>query len=123
MKTYIRGFFIICVFWGIGELLNTVIPYSIPGSVLGIVLLWFALHMGLVRLHWIERVADFMLKHMALLFIPAIVNVINFYDVFAQSPFVIAISLVVPLLAVQIVTASIAHFLGFRSDQRGRRTS
>jgi len=46
----------------------------LPGSVLGLILLFLLLITGVVKLSWIEKAANFQLKHLPLLFIPSIVT-------------------------------------------------
>lgn len=56
--------------YGIADVLH--IP--LPGSIVGMILLFISLVTGILKLSWIERVASFQLKHLTLLFIPPIVS-------------------------------------------------
>lgn len=52
----------------------------LPGSVLGMVLLWGALEAGVVRLAWLRSGATTLLAVLGLLFVPAGVGFVAFVD-------------------------------------------
>ncbi len=66
---------IIFFFYLLGEALAMTLPFSFPGSLLGMLLLFSALLFKWVRIEEIKLVSEFLLKHMALFFIPAGVSV------------------------------------------------
>ncbi|MEF2278843.1 CidA/LrgA family protein [Deinococcus sp. YIM 134068] len=74
----VLGLGILVGFAALGTGLITVLRLPLPGSVVGMVLLWAALSLGLVRLHWIEAAADGLLGVLGLLFVPATVGVIEY---------------------------------------------
>ena len=57
-----------------------VLGLPLPGSVLGMLLLWGALEAGLVRLTWVEDGARALLAVLGLLFVPAGVGVVEYGD-------------------------------------------
>ncbi|WP_099157455.1 CidA/LrgA family protein [Virgibacillus ndiopensis] len=50
----------------------TIFHLPLPGSVVGMLLLFVSLITGIMKLEWIEKVSSFQLKHLTLLFIPPI---------------------------------------------------
>lgn len=60
--------------------MNEFIPLSIPASVYGIVIMLAALFSGILKLEHIEETADFLLKIMPLMFIPAGVGLMNVWS-------------------------------------------
>ncbi|WP_307337828.1 CidA/LrgA family protein [Caldalkalibacillus uzonensis] len=48
-------------------------------------LLFLALWSGMMKLEWVEQAADLHLKHMTLFFIPPIVGIVYFADVFLRQ--------------------------------------
>jgi holin-like protein len=48
----------------------------LPGSIVGMILLFIFLLTGIMKLKWVEKVASFHLKHLPILFIPPIVSLI-----------------------------------------------
>ncbi|CAM3963438.1 CidA/LrgA family protein [Deinococcus frigens] len=61
-----------------GQALVTVSGLPLPGSVVGLALLWAALGLKIVRLHWIADAADGLLGILGLLFVPATVGFIGY---------------------------------------------
>lgn len=73
---YIKQLLIIMIISFIGEFLNKIIPLPIPASVIMLV----ALFSGILKLEHIEETADFLLKIMPLMFIPAGVGLMNVWS-------------------------------------------
>ncbi|RJF73128.1 MULTISPECIES: CidA/LrgA family protein [Deinococcus] len=72
------GLGILSGFAALGLGLTHLLHLPLPGSVLGLLLLWVALGTRLIRLHWIEDAADGLLAVLGLLFVPATVGFIDF---------------------------------------------
>ena len=73
----ILGFAIILVFLVLGEVVSALIGHFMPGSVIGMILLFIALCTRLVRPEWIRRPAEFLTKNMTVLFIPSAIGIID----------------------------------------------
>ena len=71
-------FFVVCF---ISDVLALYLPFPFPGSVLAMVILFLCLLFGIIKTKQVEPVADFLLKNMALVFIPATVSIISYTDV------------------------------------------
>ncbi|MFC4636939.1 CidA/LrgA family protein [Deinococcus hohokamensis] len=74
----VLGLGVLCAFAAAGEALVRSAGLPLPGSVVGLALLWAALGLGVVKLHWIAPAADGLLGSLGLLFVPATVGVIQF---------------------------------------------
>lgn len=61
----------------------------IPGSVIGMIILFLLLAANVIKPDWIEEGARFMVDHLVLFFIPATVGIINFFDLFAGKGFLL----------------------------------
>ena len=88
--------FFIC--W-ISVILEALLPFAFPASVIGMVLLLLFLLSGLLKVEHIREKSDFLLANMAFFFIPAGVNVMNYLDILRQNR--------LPLLAVCLLTTVI----------------
>ncbi len=86
----------------------------LPGSVLGMVLLWGALEAGIVRLAWLQQGADVLLGWLGLLFVPAGVGFIAFLD----AGWVWAAALGVSALG-SLVTVGLVGLVVERGNARG----
>lgn len=73
---------------GLGDLLGL----PLPGSVLGMVLLWGALEAGVVRLEWLQDGALTLLGLLGLLFVPAGAGFVAFVDAGWTWPAALAVT-------------------------------
>lgn len=69
-------------FYFIGTWIQQYFQLFIPGSVIGLVLMFIFLATGVLKPRFIDYGASFMIKHLVLFFIPATVGVLNFYQLF-----------------------------------------
>lgn len=81
----IKGSFYILLFYFLGQMLSLLIRGFIPGSVLGMVLLFLALFFKLVKPDNVKDVATTITKNMAVFFIPAGVGLMAYYDLLSKS--------------------------------------
>lgn len=95
MKTFIlaRGFLIILLFLVVGKVISAQLPIIFPGSIIGLILLFFGLTTRLIKLNWVLVTADLLLKYMVILFIPLAVGLINYFDLLLDDWVVIIFSL------------------------------
>jgi len=80
-----RGFFIILGLLGIGNLLSMTINGLVPGSVLGMMLMFTGLQTKMIKPEWVAAVANALTGNMALFFVPAGVGIMVAFDVLAKS--------------------------------------
>ncbi|MCM1030783.1 MAG: CidA/LrgA family protein [Oscillibacter sp.] len=80
----LAGVFIILFFYALGEGVAWLIQGFIPGSVVGMILLFIALCLKIVKPEQIRPVVKFLCDNMALFFVPAGVGVINATDVLSR---------------------------------------
>jgi holin-like protein len=104
------GFAIILAFDLLGLLLHSA-GVPLPGHVLGMILLAAALFAGLVKVEWIEASASFLLRHMVLFFVPAIVSVITYASLLRANWLGLGVGMVVSVVASLLVTGLIAERL------------
>ena len=81
---FVLGLGLLTGFAALGTALTVWLRLPLPGSVVGLVLLWVALGLGVVRLHWLEEAADGLLAVLGLLFVPATIGFIEFLGAGAQ---------------------------------------
>lgn len=72
----------------------------VPGSILGIALLFALLRLGVIRLSWIDRGSKWLLGEMLLFFIPAAVGIINYGSLVTSSGWQIALTIMASTAAV-----------------------
>lgn len=113
----VRGFAILLLCLLLGELIVRFCGISLPGNVAGMVLLLFALRLGLVRLDQVKEAANLLLSNLALLFVPAGVGVMVYLDIIQTSWLPILASLVLSTFAVLLVTGKVAQRLKPKSGE------
>ena len=95
---------IFAVCW-LSQVIEQVLPFAFPASVIGMALLLACLVTGLLRIEHIQEKADFLLQNMAFFFIPAGVSIINYFDVLESSLIQLVIICVVSTIITFAVTA------------------
>lgn len=107
----LREFGIIVGICFIGEFINYITPVAVPGNVLGMIILLALLATNVIKLEKIETVANFLLKHLALFFIPAGVGLLASIDIIRTQWFPIAIITIISTVLVIVTTGLSIQFL------------
>ena len=89
----LRGLALLLVFQALGEALTHALALPFPGPVVGLMLLLVALRWPWVR-EPVSQVADFLLAHLSLLFVPVGVGVIVHWQLIAQHGIALAVVIV-----------------------------
>ena len=98
------GLFLILLFYLLGCLISALIGNFVPGSVIGMVLLFAALSLKWVRPGAVKRVATFLLDNMMLFFVPVGVGLITSYTLLSRYMLAIIVaSLVSTALVIAVV--------------------
>ena len=92
MKLYVQ-LMIIFMISLVGEGISSVFHLPVPGSIIGLVLLFLALQFKLLRLRHISIVGNFLLANMTILFLPPAVGIMDKFQVIA--PYLLPIILIV----------------------------
>lgn len=106
-----RGLAVIFGFYFVGEFVSNALNLTIPGSVLGMILLAAALFSGIVRAEWVEREAEFFVRHMSILFVPPGAGVILYLDLIKTELLPIAAALFISFFATLLITAKTVEVL------------
>ncbi|MCQ4088038.1 CidA/LrgA family holin-like protein [Saccharibacillus sp. JS10] len=88
----------------------------IPGSILGIFILFGLLHFRIVKLEWIELGANWLLAELLLFFIPAAVGVMNYIPLFEQDGIRILTVVISSTLIVMASSGLLARVLSKRKE-------
>lgn len=119
---YIFQFCILMIFVLLGEVCEHFIPLPIAGSIYGLVLLFLALVFGVVKLHWVEDVANWFHNTMSLFFVAPAVAVIDIWGDIADIWWILILLMVAAYLVTMITTGITADALIHDSDKkRGRK--
>ncbi len=110
---YLRQFCIILIISFVGDLLHSVIPLPVPGSIYGILILFGLLKSGLLPLEAVKDTGTFLVEIMPVMFIPAAVGLIESWGVIGKSLGVYAFVTVASTILVMAVSGMITQkFIG-----------
>lgn len=121
MKT-VKGIAIILAFLALGEVVSILIRHFIPGSVVGMLLLFGALCLKLVKVETVREVADFLTGNMTIFFIPAFVGIMNEWGVIRTSFWGWVFVLVATTVIVMATSGLIAEMTIRAKAQSAKRT-
>ena len=116
------GIFIILLFYAAGEFIGTLTGGLIPGSVIGMILLFAALCGKVVKPETVRPVARFLTDNKGLFFLPAGVGIVNAMDILSQSWQAVLTACAVSTVAVIVTVACTQEWLESRSRRRAAKT-
>jgi len=112
----LRGLALLLVFQAAGEGLAHALKLPVPGPVVGMVLLLFALRVQRLRVP-VRAIAELLLAHLSLLFVPVGVGVITHLDLLSHSGVALGVAIVVSTWCGMAVTALVLKRL-LGADER-----
>ena len=68
---------VLFAFLAIGEFIVYCTDIPIPSSIIGMLLLTVSLKLRIIRLFWVDKMADFLVKNLGFFFVPAGVGLIS----------------------------------------------
>ena len=98
---------IILGIWVVGEYISSMISsfVLIPGSIIGMILLFLMLQFKIIIIERIDSISGFFLDNMALFFVPAGVSLIKSMNLIKQN-------IILLVLAIFVTTAIVMWFTG-----------
>lgn len=108
MTQGLKGFFIIIIFWLIGEAISALIHNFLPGNVIGMVLMFAALQKGLVKEESVAAAAEFLAKNMTLMFLPPGVGLMVAYKILGNHWLPITLATALSTMLVLVIVGKLA---------------
>ncbi|WEG73524.1 CidA/LrgA family protein [Vagococcus intermedius] len=84
MKLF-KQFLLIISFSYLGEIVSKLFNLPIPGSVIGMLLLFTALYFKVVKVEEVDTVGTFLLDNLSILFLPAGVGIMVYFPVIRET--------------------------------------
>lgn len=103
----------IILIWGfllVGTWISDTFHWKIPGSIIGLVLLFICLKTHIIQLKWVDAGAGFLTGELLLFFVPAAVGVIQYDEVFG----IIGIKLICVIILSTIIVMATTGFVSER---------
>lgn len=95
----------------VSKIIESFMPIPMPGSVIGLVLLFVLLCTGAVKLGKVEKVGTTLTNNIGLLFVPAGISVVNSLGVISQAPFLIIGLIIVSTILLLICTGYVTQII------------
>lgn len=80
--------------------ISCILPFTMPATIIGMLLLLVLLMSGLIKKEQIETTADFFLSNLPFFFVPAVVGLINYLDLLRDN----AVKMMIVVLVSMVVT-------------------
>lgn len=93
---YLRQMAVILGFSCLGELLHSLIPFPVPASIYGMVLLFLALILKLVKLEAVQETGKYLVSIMSVLFVCPAVGLLSCWELLRDN--------LVPVLVITVVS-------------------
>lgn len=113
----IKGFLILTTMYLSGEGISHYFELSLPGGVIGMILLAGLLLSGILDIRQVETAAQLLLDNMSLFFVPAGVGLLIYFELIASHWLAILIITVLSFLVVMVATGIMVQAI---VRQRGR---
>ncbi|CAE6899073.1 hypothetical protein ACOMICROBIO_EPCKBFOG_01286 [Vibrio sp. B1FLJ16] len=96
---------------GIGVTIQKFTDISVPGSVIGMLILFFTMVIGIVKVEWVKPGATLFIRYMILLFVPVSVGLMQHFDLLFANALSILASAVGGTLIVLVSLAWLLDYL------------
>lgn len=108
-------FFLYALFL-IGNVLQEIFHLFIPGSVIGMILLFLLLKLGIMKLKWLEEGTSLLLRHLTLFFIPVTIGFMEYLELFKGRGLLLLIITVISTALVMGVGGAVSEQLARRKE-------
>lgn len=110
MKFFRESILLLSIYFA-GEILSKLLNLPIPGSIVGMILLFVLLTSNIIKVEKIENLANFFLDHLAFFFIPASVGLMTSFASLKGSIFKIILLCILTTIIVIAVTGITVQFI------------
>lgn len=122
---YLKQFMIILLITFVGEMLNFFLPFPVPGSIYGLVILFLCLESGIIKAESIQEAAMWLVEMIPLMFVPAGVGLLKSWGalrpILWQVAVITLVSTVIVMVAAGRITQGVIRIRNNKSDRERRR--
>lgn len=115
---YVKQFSIILAVTCVGELLKFLLPFPIPASIYGLLVLLAALCFKVIRLEQVKEAGDFLIQIMPVMFIPAAAGLLTSWEQMRGMLLPLCVIVPVSTCLVMLVTGKVAGRMIGRKEKR-----
>lgn len=113
---YLRALVLIYLCLFVGNALAALLPIAIPGSIIGMLLLFALLATQILPAKWVKPGCHLLIRYMVLLFVPIGVGVMKFYGQIVEHLGPLVVSCLISTLMVLVVVGYSSHY--FHRERR-----
>ncbi|HEJ8040935.1 CidA/LrgA family protein [Serratia marcescens] len=113
---YLRALLLIYLCLCVGNAVAALLPFAIPGSIIGMLLLFALLSTQIMPAKWVKPGCHLLIRYMVLLFVPIGVGVMKYYDQIVAHLGPLVISCLISTLMVLVVVGYTSHY--FHRERR-----
>ncbi|MEN2767093.1 CidA/LrgA family protein [Ornithinibacillus xuwenensis] len=107
---------VLYVIYFIGVWIQQAFHLFLPGSVIGMLILFLLLITNVIKLKWIEEGTKLVVDNLALFFIPVTVGIMNYYELFAGKGFLLIVIVLISTVFVMAGSGLIGQWLFRRRE-------
>lgn len=123
---YLKQFVIILLITFVGEMLNYFLPFPVPGSIYGLVILFLCLEFGMIKAEHIQETAMWLVEMIPLMFVPAGVGLLKSWGalqpILWQVALITVVSTIVVMVAAGRITQRIIRFRD-KNHSKGKKAA
>lgn len=105
----LKSIFIIFGFTYVGEVLATFFPIPIPGSIIGLLLLFLSLQFKLIDVEFVDSLGSTLQKYMAFFFVPLVAGLSQQIDVFKASWIDLTVGIILTTVVTYVLVGKISE--------------
>ena len=102
----------------LGELLHNLIPLPLPAAIYGIILLFIALCLNLIKVEQVKPASDYLLAIMAFLFVPPVVSLTDSWHLLSGKLFQTLLIIVASTVVVFAVSGLVTDFFIKKEEKK-----
>lgn len=106
----IRALVILFACLAVGEAVVRLLSLRLPGSIIGLLVLFALLQAGWAKVEWFRAITDFLMKNLMLLLIPPCVAIMKYLDVIGRDAWSIVLATTASTVLVLLASAA-THLL------------
>ena len=109
--------FLYCIYL-FGNWIQTSLGLVVPGSVIGMIILFILLTTNVIKVSWIEDGARFIVDNLALFFVPATVGIMNYFELFAGKGILLVMIVLFSTFLVMATSGITSQQIMYRKERK-----
>lgn len=76
---------IVCALFWVSQMIETILPFTFPASVISLLLLLVLLLVKFIKVHQVQDIGEFLTGNMGFFFLPATVSIMKYVDIVMEN--------------------------------------